>query len=318
MQFEKINKPLLVIVGPTAAGKTDVAIEIAKRKNAEVISADSRYFYRGMDIGTAKPSVEERSSVPHFMIDISNPDETCSLALFQEAALACVDDIQKRGKLPILVGGTGQYVQAVIEGWNLPSQAPDTRLREVLLQWGNELGALTLYEKLKIIDPEAAAHIEYQNLRRTIRALEVIFLTGQRFSAQRRKHGSPFSYLTIGLRRPRKELYERIDRRIESMIANGFEEEVQTLLDAGYSPNLPSMSAIGYREMVAYVQGRMSLEEAVVQMKRLTRQFVRRQANWFKESDPDIHWFDMSDHVVNEIDQYLESGNGWYINNKDT
>ncbi|MCE1252807.1 MAG: tRNA (adenosine(37)-N6)-dimethylallyltransferase MiaA [Anaerolineae bacterium] len=307
----KMNNALLVIVGPTAVGKTDVAIEIAKRFNAEIISADSRYFYRGMDIGTAKPTIEERQDIPHYLIDITNPDETWSLSIFQKEATKHIKEIQSRGKLPILVGGTGQYIHAVLQGWDMPAQEPDIRFRNILEEWGKEIGALALYEKLKIIDPEAASHIEYQNLRRTIRALEVIFLTGRKFSSQRQKRGSSFSYLMIGLKRPRPELYERIDRRIEKMVKEGMVEEVKTLLDAHYSPALASMSAIGYREIVEYIQGNMSLDEAVVQMKRLTRQYVRRQANWFKESDPDIHWFEMKDGVVDTIEEFLNRDTGW-------
>jgi tRNA dimethylallyltransferase len=234
-----------------------------------------------------------------------------SLALYQKEALKCIDDIQQRQKMPILVGGTGQYVQTVIEGWSLPPQEPNPALREVLSQWAAEIGAWALYCKLKIIDPEAAKHIEFQNIRRTVRALEVIFMTGKRFSEQRQKSGSPFSYLMIGLKRPRPELYERIDQRIDLMIKNGLMDETEKLLQAGYTSDLSTLSAIGYREMIACHEGKMNLDEAVVLMKRLTRQFVRRQANWFKESDPSVHWFDMEDGVIDKIEAFVRSGEGW-------
>lgn len=287
-----MNKlPLILIVGPTAVGKTDLAIRLAEHLNGEVISADSRLFYRGMDIGTAKPSQKELMRVPHHLIDIVNPDETLSLAVFQEMARDAIAKIHSRGNLPFLVGGTGQYIRAVTEGWSPPEVTPNENLRSVLEMLAETNGKQWLYEKLKILDPTAASVIDLRNVRRTIRALEVIFTTGRRFSEQRGSGESPFHLITIGLTRPREELYQRVDERIEKMFADGLLDEVKGLLAKGYSPTLPSMSAIGYRECVSVVQGSMTMEQAKVEMKRLTRIFVRRQANWFKESDPQIHWF---------------------------
>ena len=297
--------PLILIVGPTAVGKTDLAIQLAERLNGEIISADSRLFYRGMDIGTAKPSRKELARVPHYLIDIVNPDETLSLAVFQQKAKEIIADIQARGKLPFLVGGTGQYVRAVTEGWTPPEVTADERLRDVLEKLKEERGLEWLHAKLQILDPEAAAKIDARNVRRTIRALEVILTTGRKFSDQRRQVDSPYQLITIGLTRPRPELYQRVDERIDTMFANGFVDEVKGLLEKGYSPTLPSMSAIGYRECVRVAKDLLTEEQAKVEMRRVTRIFVRRQANWFKESDPNIMWFKVKDGVGKEIETYI-------------
>lgn len=310
MQFLDINDPLVVIVGPTAVGKTAFAVEVAKRFEGEVVSADSRLFYRGMDIGTAKPTFEDLAGVPHHLIDVAEPDEPWSLVLFQEQAQKVIASIHARGKLPFLVGGTGQYIKAVIEGWQAPVQQPDIEMRRILEAWGSEIGPHELHNRLRIIDPEAASHIEPGNLRRTVRALEVIFKTGIRFSKQRIKSKIRYSICLIGLKRPRAELYMRIDNRIEQMIANGMVDEVKSLLAKGLSPDLPTLSAIGYREMIAVINGMMSMDEAIKQMKRLTRQFVRRQSNWFKESDPNIHWFNV-DQSIDAAVLLIQSSAGW-------
>ena len=296
---------LVVIIGPTAVGKTEIAICLAERLNGEIVSADSTLFYQGMDIGTAKPGVSERNRVPHHLIDIALPDQNWSLAIFQQAAHQVIRSIQQRGKLPFLVGGTGQYVRAVIEGWELPRVQPDSRLRQALEGWAGQISALGLHNRLALLDPVAADEIDPTNLRRTVRALEVILSSGQRFSVQKRRSGSPYRTLQFGLRRPRSELYERIDRRIDQMISNGLIDEVKGLLTRGYSPDLPTLSSIGYREIIAYLQGTMTLEEAVVQMKRRTRVFVRRQANWFKEDDPRIKWFTVGEETVNQMETVI-------------
>jgi len=295
--------PLILIVGPTAVGKTELAIQLAEKLNGEIISADSRLFYRGMDIGTAKPSREELARVPHYLIDIVNPDETLSLAVFQEKAKDLITDIHARGKLPFLVGGTGQYIRAVTEGWNPPEVTADEKLRAELEKKDKEW----LHARLQLLDPEAAAKIDARNVRRTVRALEVILTTGRKFSEQRGQIESPYQLITIGLTRPRPELYHRVDERIDLMFTNGLIDEVKGLLDAprGYSPTLPSMSAIGYRECVSVVKGLLTEEQAKVEMRRVTRIFVRRQANWFKESDPNIMWFRVKDGVIEEIEKYI-------------
>jgi len=293
--------PLILIVGPTAVGKTELAIQLAEKLNGEIISADSRLFYRGMDIGTAKPSHEELARVPHYLIDIVNPDETLSLAVFQEKAKDIIADIHARGKLPFLVGGTGQYVRAVTEGWTPPEVTANEQLRAELEKKDKEW----LHARLQILDPEAAAKIDARNVRRTVRALEVILTTGRKFSEQRGQVESPYQLITIGLTRPRPELYQRVDERIDLMFANGLIDEVKELLEKGYPPTLPSMSALGYRECVSVVKGLLTEEQAKVEMRRVTRIFVRRQANWFKESDPNIMWFRVKDGVDKEVEAHI-------------
>jgi tRNA dimethylallyltransferase len=298
--------PLILIVGPTAVGKTEIAIQLAERLNGEIVSADSRLFYCGMDIGTAKPTPEEQARVPHHLIDIANPDQILSLAVFQQKAREAITDIHTRKKLPFLVGGTGQYVRAVTQGWSPPEVSPNQHLREELESMKEDKGIYWLYEKLKDLDRDAAEKIDPRNFRRTIRALEVILTTGKRFSEQRGQTGlSPYHLLTIGLTRPRAELYTRVDARIESMFANGFLEEVKGSLEKGYSPTLPTMSAIGYRECVAVLEGQITVEEAKQLIRRATRIFVRRQANWFKESDPDIFWYRVEDGTVDAIEKNI-------------
>lgn len=298
--------PLVVILGPTAVGKTEVAIKLAEKLNGEIVSADSRLFYRGMDIGTAKPTVDERLRVPHHLIDMADPDEIWSLALFQLEANNAIRTIVADHHLPIMVGGTGQFLRAVIEGWKIPSAAPDPRLRIVLTDWAETIGPVALHSNLVVLDPVAASSIDPTNVRRTVRALEVILSTGRRFSDQRQRGHTLYNPLLLGLTRPRPELYQRIDERISEMIASGFIEEVKRLLDLGYSPDLPTLSAIGYGEMVAYIQGKTTLDEAILLIKRKTRVFVRRQANWFKENDPDIHWFQVKDDTLEELVKLVE------------
>jgi len=297
--------PLILIVGPTAVGKTELAIQLAEKFNGEIVSADSRLFYRGMDIGTAKPSREEMARVPHHLIDIVDPDETLSLAVFQQKAKEIIAEIHSRGRLPFLVGGTGQYVRAVTEGWSPPEVMPDERLRRVLENLAEEESPSWLHDKLRTLDPEAAEKIDARNVRRTVRALEVILSTGRKFSAQRGQTQSPYHLITIGLIRPREELYRRVDERIELMFASGFVDEVKSLLQKGYSPPLPSMSAIGYREAVRVAKTEWNTDQAKVEMRRMTRIFVRRQANWFKESDPQIRWFHPNQ--KEEVESYLRS-----------
>ncbi len=302
-----MKAPLIVILGPTAVGKTELSLQLAERLNGEIVSADSRLFYRGMDIGTAKPTPEERARVPHHLVDVVEPDETWSLTVFQKAAHEAIADIHRRGKLPFLVGGTGQYLRAIYEGWLPPAQQPNLRLREVLETWGKALGPQNLHARLAHIDPQAAARIQPNNLRRTVRALEVIFMTGRLFSAQQHRGEPPYRTLLIGLTRPRQELYARIDARIQAMLDMGLVDEVRALLARGYSPELPAMSAIGYKQIAAYLQGAYSLEDAVTLIKRLTRQFVRRQANWFKADDPQIHWFSMDNDPLSQIESTIRA-----------
>jgi len=303
----KEQLPLVVILGPTAVGKTEIAIQLAECLEGEIVSADSRLFYRGMDIGTAKPTPAECARVPHHLIDVAEPDEVWNLAIFQRSAQSKISDIHSRGHLPFLVGGTGQYIYAVVEGWQIPESKPDNALRATLENWAELIGPQGLHSRLSVLDPKAASRIDPRNLRRSIRALEVVLRTGRRFSEQAKRGKSPYRTLLVGLSRPRPELYARIDTRIESMLAAGFEDEVKALLQKGYDPVLPNLSAIGYRQMIEYVKGEISLEDAVILMKRNTRQFVRRQSNWFKESDPKIHWFSVGAETMKEVETLTRS-----------
>jgi tRNA dimethylallyltransferase len=307
-----LKPPLIIIIGPTAVGKTELAIQLAERLNGEIVSADSRLFYRGMDIGTAKPSHDEMARVPHHLIDIADPDEILSLAVFQQKAQEAITDILTRSKLPFLVGGTGQYVRAVTQGWTPPEVHPDEKLRAELEREKEEKGVYWLYDKLKALDPAAADKIDARNYRRTIRALEVIQTTGKKFSEQRGQGDSPYHLITVGLSRPRTELYERVDQRIDVMFESGFIDEVRDLLAKGYSPSLPTMSAIGYRECVHVIQGEMTEGQAKTEIRRATRIFVRRQANWFKETNPEIKWFKMEEGVVDQIEEFIRMALGTF------
>jgi len=303
------TKPLIVIVGPTAVGKTELSVRLAKKLEGEIVSADSRLFYRGMDIGTAKPTQIEMDDVPHHLIDISEPDDEWSLARYLNRATDVIVEIQKRENIPFLVGGTGQYVQAVVKGWDLPRIKPDPRLRQILSEWAAEIGTNGIKSRLEVLDPDAAANIDGPNLRRIVRALEVILSSGKKFSSQKNKKGSSFRILQIGLIRPREDLYQRIDIRIDRMIEEGLIQEVQTLLGGGHSHELSSMSAIGYNQIVKHLSGEISLDEAIRQIRSKTRKYVRQQANWFKQNDKDIKWFSAADDpfekILTEIQHFL-------------
>ena len=290
------NPPrLLVLVGPTGSGKSAYAIQVCRALQGEIISADSRYLYRELNIGTAKPSPEELASAPHHLINVATLDEPWSLGLFQKEAHHLIRNINDRQKIPILVGGTGQYIRAILESWEIPAQSPVEELREAVESWGNRIGSDALHSQLAKLDPEAAARIDYRNKRRTIRALEVIFTTGKRFSDLRGKSSSPYQTLVLGLAWTREELYQRIDARIDHMLASGLVEEVRTLRNAGKAEALKRMGIIGYPEILSHLEGEVTLDEAAAQIRRNTRVYVRRQANWFKPSDPDIHWVNAAD-----------------------
>jgi len=296
---------LIVLVGPTAVGKTQIAIELAERLNGEIVSADSRLFYRGMNIGTAKPTLEERSRIQHHLIDVADPDQIWSLAVFQKAAQASIAEIHAKGKLPFLVGGTGQYIRAVTQGWLPPRVEPDEKLREVLENLSGQHDAYWLHDKLRILDPQAAEKIDARNVRRTIRALEVILTSGKLFSDQTQQSKPSHDLVQVGLIRSRQELYKRVDARIESMFEQGLLGEVKGLLSNGFSPTLPTMSAIGYRECIRVINGEIDIEQAKQVMRKSTRVFVRRQTNWFKPNDPEINWFDAGANNLEPIKKYV-------------
>ena len=258
MVTEKVP-PLVVIVGPTAAGKTSMSLALAQALNGEIVSADSRLFYRGMDIGTAKPTLAERQIVRHHLIDLCQPDQTLTLGEYQDMAFAAIDDIRRRGKLPLLVGGTGQYVMAVVEGWGIPRVPPQFRLRKALAKLGQE----ELGRWLSALDPARAETLDFRNVRRVIRALEVTLTAGVPISELQVKHPPPYDIGIVGLSCEREWLYERIDSRVDQMIENGLLDEVRGLIERGYSPKLPAMSGLGYRQLAAHLKGEMSLEEAL-------------------------------------------------------
>ncbi len=275
-------KPVVVIAGPTGIGKTALAIEVAHQIPGEIVNADSRQIYRHMDVGTAKPSPAEQATVPHHLIDIVDPDQTLSMAQYQRLAYAAVDDIHRRGKIAFLVGGTGQYITSVLEGWRVPEVPPNPALRAELEAYAAQHGAEALFEWLRALDPEAATRMDPHNVRRTVRALEVYIETGQRFSSLRQKTAPPYQALELGLTMDRRALYARLDARIDQMMAHGLLDEVRALHERGYDWRLPSMSGFGYAELGTHLRGEISLEDAVAAFKRNTRLFVRRQYTWFR------------------------------------
>ena len=306
-----VHTPALVaLIGPTAVGKTEISIEVAEALGAEVISADSRLLYRGMDIGTAKPTREQLARTPHHIINVAEPEEVWSLASFMRAAEEEISQIQNRQRLPLLVGGTGQFVTAILEGWQPPPKGTNSSIRDKYERLAEKDGPQALHARLSEVDPESASEIEASNVRRVARALEIYEITGTPPSEQRRSSPPTYRTLRLGLNLPRTELYARIDQRIDQMLERGLVDEVQTLIDRGIALDHPPMSGIGYRQIGEYLLGERTLDEAVAEMRRLTRQFVRRQANWFKADDPKIEWSEaregISDRFVERIRSWLE------------
>jgi len=304
--------PVVAIVGPTAIGKTALALALGETVPAEVISADSRQFYRRMDIGTAKPTPSERAQMPHHLIDIADPDETVGLARFLRLARNAVDEVAARGRIPFVVGGTGQYVYALLEGWQTPEVPPDPALRaELEAQAATNPAAL--WARLIALDPEAATFIDPRNLRRVIRALEVCLKTGQPFSAQRRRIPPPYRALHIGLTMERTALYARADARVDAMMAAGLPDEVMALRERGYDWHLPALSSLGYSQFRPYFAGEVTLEDVTERIKLDTHAFIRRQYAWFRSRATDIHWLDSGQdatvqaHVL--VEDFLNASN---------
>jgi len=287
-------KCLVAIIGPTAVGKSDLALHLAQYFSLEIIGADSRQVYRYMDIGTNKPSLAERASVPHHVIDVIEPDEDFSLAMYHQLAIEALKAIQQKGKLPLLVGGSGLYVWSLVEGWKIPQVSPDPKLRRQLEARAEQEDSQSLYQELQDIDPIAAAKINPSNTRRIIRALEIYHKTGQHPSQLQRKEAPGFPILLIGLTRERSKLYRKIDWRADKMIQMGLVEEVEQLLQKGYSPALPSMSGIGYKQIGQFIRGEMTLPQAIDKIKYETHRLARHQYAWFRLGDSRIHWFDTS------------------------
>jgi tRNA dimethylallyltransferase len=296
---------LVAIVGPTGVGKSRLALQLARAFHGEIVSADSRQVYRHMDIGTAKPGTEELPLVPHHLISIVNPDESFSLAQYQALAYRNIRDIQQRDKLPFLVGGSGLYVWAVLEGWKIPSVPPDLEFRQNLEKRAVNSGANELYQELMKVDPAAAQKIDPRNTRRVIRALEVHRKTRTSFSQLKAKETPPFNIFIIGLTADRAELYRRIDLRVDEMIEQGLVAEVEKLVEMGYDFNLPAMSGIGYKQIGLFLKGESTLAAAIQQIKFETHRFVRHQYTWFRLKDDRIHWFDIKGQVNAEIKSTL-------------
>jgi tRNA dimethylallyltransferase len=293
-----IKPKLIILLGPTASGKTGLAIQLAQALNTEIVSADSRYLYKELNIGTAKPTQDELAQVRHHLINCTILDQPWSIGEYKTEAEKLIQRLNDEGKIPILSGGTGQYIRAIRQNWQIPELEADDCMRTVIEGIGKEIGFEKLHDNLRVVDPEAASFIDFRNHRRTVRALEVIFKTGVRFSQIRSKETSPYDSLIIGLEWERKELYERIDSRIEQMLQEGFIEEVRQLIENGYKDALLKMGVIGYSELIAFLDGHTSLEEALVLIKRNTRKYVRRQVNWFKPTDPEIHWLKAQDPAI--------------------
>ncbi len=291
--------PLLALVGPTASGKTALALSLAERFGGEIISADSRQIYRLMDIGTAKPTAEERARIPHHLLDVVWPDEPYTLAQYQADAMRAIAEVSARGRLPLLVGGTGLYVRAVVDGLAIPTVAPQPELRAELEAEAAAHGSAALHARLAALDPVGAASIDPANVRRVIRALEVCLVTGRPFSEQRGARPTPFRTLSLGLNTDRAVLYAWADRRVDAMLAAGLVDEVQMLVARGYDWDLPAMSSLGYREMGAYLRGEATLAQATERMKLATHAYIRRQLTWFR-SDARMHWLDAADPTTPE------------------
>ncbi len=296
---------MIAIVGPTAVGKSELALHLAQYFPLEIISADSRQVYRYMDIGTNKPSPAERASVPHHVIDVVDPDEDFSLAMYHQLATEAMKGIQKKGKLPLLVGGSGLYVWSLVEGWKIPEVPPDQKLRRQLEARAEQEDGQSLYRELQSIDPVAAAKINPGNIRRVIRALEIYYATGQPPSQLQHKETPGFSTLVIGLTQERSELYKKIDERVDKMIQRGLVEEVEQLLKKGYGPSLPSMSGIGYKQIGQFLRGEMTLPEAIDKIKYETHRLARHQYAWFRLSDSKIRWFDVSETERNASSNFI-------------
>jgi tRNA dimethylallyltransferase len=283
---------LVAVVGATATGKTALAVRLAEALGGEIVNADSRQVYRGMDIGTAKPSREEQQRARHHLIDVIDPDEHFSLARYLELAAAALDDCWARGAMPIVAGGTGQYVWALLEGWQVPRVPPDEAMRAELEARVERDGVEALLVELRRVDPAYAARVDPKNGRRIIRALEVYRRTGRPLSSCQTRLPPDYRWAAIGLAWPREELYTRIDGRVDTMFASGLVEEVRGLIARGYTCDLASMSGIGYRQVCQHLAGELSLEDAIGRTKTETHRLARMQGTWFRADDPRITWID--------------------------
>lgn len=306
-----MKKPLIVLTGPTAVGKTSLSISLAKVVNGEIISADSMQVYKGMDIGSAKIRKEEMQGVTHYLVDILEPEEEFHIVKFQELAKAALEEIYAKGKIPILVGGTGFYIQAVTRDIDFTQAEQETSYREELEQFAKEKGAEYLHEKLREVDSKSAENIHANNVKRVIRALEFYHQNGTPISEhneEQKQQTSPYNLAYFVLTAPREILYERIDRRVDQMMEEGLLEEVKSLRERGCHRGMVSMQGLGYKEILAYLEGEYPLEEAVRILKRDTRHFAKRQLTWFRR-EQDVIWVDKEQFHWNEAEilEYMMS-----------
>lgn len=303
-----MKKPLIILTGPTAVGKTKLSLQLARAVNGEIISADSIQVYRGMDIGSAKIRPEEMEGIPHHLIDCLDPDEEFNVVLFQKMAKKAMKEIYERGRIPILTGGTGFYIQAVTMDIDFTEHGEDDRYRKELEELAEKEGAETLHRMLSSVDPESGAAIHANNVKRVIRALEYYKQTGEpisRHNQEQRQKESPYQLAYFVLNEERSKLYQRIDQRIDQMLEAGLVAEVKHLKEAGYHRDLVSMQGLGYKEILEYLEGDCTLEEAVYRLKRDTRHFAKRQITWFKR-EQQVEWFYKPDYDGKE-DRILEA-----------
>jgi tRNA dimethylallyltransferase len=312
--------PLVVLLGPTASGKSRVAVQVAKHLGTDVLAADSRQAYRGMDLGTDKPTMEERQGVPHRLIDLADPDQTFNTGWYRRAALAEIARLYASRRVPLVVGGTGLYIRSWVRGLCAAPQS-DPQLRAELRKLGRERGSEYLHAQLGQVDPETAARLHPHDEAKVMRALEVYRLSGQPMSVMHRLHAfqeAPFSALLIGLQRPKEALYRRIEERIDWQLAHGMIEETRSLLDRGYRRHLGAMKGLGYRQMTAHLAGEYDYDEMVRRFKRDTRRFAKRQMTWFRK-EPGVVWVSVDEEeslqrivnrVVSLIERFLESLEG--------
>ncbi|WP_024834368.1 tRNA (adenosine(37)-N6)-dimethylallyltransferase MiaA [Ruminiclostridium josui] len=303
---------VIVIVGPTASGKTNLSIELAKRMNGEIISADSMQIYKYMDIGTAKPTKEEMQGIKHYLIDEVFPNEDFNVVRFKDLAEKYIDTIIEKGKQPIVAGGTGLYISSLINNINFSESESDWELRETLKKEAEELGPEFLHKKLQEVDPDSALNIHPNNIKRVIRALEVYYQTQKPISYHNKVSRSippRYQFVLVGLNMDRQVLYERINKRVDIMIQNGLVDEVKQLVDLGYADSIISMQGIGYKEILEFLKNNITLEQAIENIKQGTRRYAKRQITWFKRING-IKWFIIDDsgnniNVINEVYEYV-------------
>ncbi|HHV28678.1 tRNA (adenosine(37)-N6)-dimethylallyltransferase MiaA [Acetivibrio mesophilus] len=310
---------VIVIIGPTASGKTKLAIEIAKRTNGEIISADSMQVYKYMDIGTAKPDEKEREGIKHYLIDEVAPDEEFSVARFQELSLKYIDEILNKGKIPIVAGGTGLYINSLIYNLEFSDTICDWELRKKLADEAKEKGNEYLHNKLREIDPKAAENIHMNNVKRVIRAIEVYTHTNKPISVHQeesRKNPPKHNFILIGITMDREKLYDRINKRVDMMLENGLVREVEKLIEMGYDKSTIAMQGLGYKEILSYLKGEITLEEAAEILKRDTRRYAKRQMTWFKRIE-NVYWinkdeFDSDEEIIKNI-KYCLATSGIFL-----